>query len=93
MSSKEALNMAVLSNVGLAEVLSKLTDRGQDIDGLVVDLRSAGLHLEPVSRVDAEDSAHCAVRTTHTHSAWATDAVSRSVGAGHPHPLTAVCAL
>ena len=54
---QEALNGAVLSNVSLAEVLAKLTDRGQDIDGRVDDLRSAGLHLEPVSRVDAEHSA------------------------------------
>ncbi len=64
---QEALNGAVLSNVGLAEVLAKLTDRGQDIDGLVDDLRSAGLHLEPVSRVDAEHSAQLRGRD-HAHT-------------------------
>lgn len=54
---QEALNGGVLSNVSLAEVLAKLTDRGQETAGLVDDLRSAGLHLEPVSRLDAENAA------------------------------------
>lgn len=54
---QDALNGGVLSNVNLAEVLAKLTDRGQEIDGLADDLRAAGLHLEPISRLDAEKSA------------------------------------
>ena len=78
---QDALNGGVLSNVNLAEVLAKLTDRGQEIDGLADDLRAAGLHLEPISRVDAEKSAELR-RRDHSRTLSVGDrAASRSAGA------------
>ena len=47
------LSEAVLSAVNLAEVLSKLTDRGADVSRLAEDLASAGVLVEPMTAADA----------------------------------------
>ena len=47
------LSEAVLSAVNLAEVLSKLTDRGADVSRLAEDLAAAGVLVEPMTAADA----------------------------------------
>ena len=47
------LSEAVLSAVNLAEVLSKLTDRGADVRNLTEDLVAAGVLVEPMTAADA----------------------------------------
>ena len=47
------LSEGVLSAVNLAEVLSKLTDRGADVRGLTEDLVAAGVLVEPMTAADA----------------------------------------
>ncbi len=49
----EVLSDGVLSAVNLAEVLSKLTDRGADVSGLTDDLVAAGVLVEPMTVADA----------------------------------------
>ena len=49
----EVLSDGVLSAVNLAEVLSKLTDRGADVSGLAEDLVAAGVLVEPMTVADA----------------------------------------
>lgn len=49
----EVLSDGVLSAVNLAEVLSKLTDRGADVSGLADDLVAAGVLVEPMTVADA----------------------------------------
>ena len=53
----DALIEGVLGAVNLAEVLSKLTDRGADVSGLVDHLRAAGVLVEPMTEADAEQVA------------------------------------
>ena len=47
------LSEGVLSAANLAEVLSKLTDRGADVSRLAEDLVAAGVLVEPMTVVDA----------------------------------------
>jgi len=47
------LSDGVLSAVNLAEVLSKLTDRGADVSRLADDLVAAGVLVEPMTVADA----------------------------------------
>ena len=47
------LSESVLSAVNLAEVLSKLTDRGADVRSLTEDLVAAGVLVEPMTVADA----------------------------------------
>ena len=49
----EVLSDGALSAVNLAEVLSKLTDRGADVSGLAEDLVAAGVLVEPMTVADA----------------------------------------
>ena len=49
----EVLPEAVLSAVNLAEVLSKLIDRGVDASSLVEHLAAAGVQVEPMLEGDA----------------------------------------
>ena len=49
----EVLSDGVLSAVNLAEVLSKLTDRGADVSRLAEDLVGAGVLVEPMTAADA----------------------------------------
>lgn len=49
----KVLSNGVLSAVNLAEVLSKLTDRGADISRLAEDLVAAGVLVEPMTVADA----------------------------------------
>ncbi len=53
----EVLRAGVLSAVNLAEVLSKLTDRGADVSGLTDDLVAAGVRVEPMTVADAAEVA------------------------------------
>lgn len=53
----EVLSDGVLSAVNLAEVLSKLTDRGADASGLTDDLVAAGMWVEPMTVTDAAEVA------------------------------------
>ena len=50
----DVLTNGVLSAVNLAEVLSKLTDRGAEVSGLADRLRAAGVLVEPMTQADAE---------------------------------------
>ena len=49
----DALPDGALSAVNLAEVLSKLVDRGADASGLVDHLAAAGVRVEPLTEGDA----------------------------------------
>jgi ribonuclease VapC len=49
----KVLSNGVLSAVNLAEVLSKLTDRGADVSRLAEDLVAAGVLVEPMTLADA----------------------------------------
>ena len=53
----EVLGGGVVSAVNLAEVLSKLDDRGVDASGLADHLAAAGLRVEPLTERDAADVA------------------------------------
>ena len=53
----ESLGEAVLGAVNLAEVLSKLVDRGADASTLRGHLAAAGVVVEPLTEADAEDVA------------------------------------
>lgn len=53
----EVLPDGVLGAVNLAEVLSKLADRGVAAAGLADHLAAAGVHVEPVTEQDALDVA------------------------------------
>jgi len=53
----EVLGEGLLSAVNLAEVLSKLTDRGADITGLSDHLARAGVLVEPMTEADAAEVA------------------------------------
>ena len=50
----DVLTNSVLTAVNLAEVLSKLTDRGAEVSGLADRLRAAGVLVEPMTQADAE---------------------------------------
>jgi len=49
----DVLTDGVLSAVNLAEVLSKLSDRGADVSGLADHLAAAGVLVEPMTEADA----------------------------------------
>lgn len=49
----DVLSQGVLSAVNLAEVLSKLVDRGADPSGLPDHLSAAGVRIEPLTELDA----------------------------------------
>ncbi len=49
----KVLSNGVLSAVNLAEVLSKLTDRGAEVSRLAEDLVAAGVLVEPMTVADA----------------------------------------
>jgi ribonuclease VapC len=53
----EAVPDSALSAVDLAEVLSKLGDRGVDTSGLVDHLAAAGVRVEPMTEQDAAEVA------------------------------------
>lgn len=53
----EVLGGGVISAVNLAEVPSKLDDRGVDASGLADHLAAAGLRVEPLTEQDAADVA------------------------------------
>jgi ribonuclease VapC len=53
----EAVPDSVLSTVNLAEVLSKLGDRGVDTSGLADHLVAAGVRVEPMIEQDAAEVA------------------------------------
>lgn len=50
----QALPDCVLGVVNLAEVLSKLSDRGADVAALSEQLSTAGLQIETMTQLDAE---------------------------------------
>lgn len=54
----QAVPDAAFSAVNLAEVLSKLGDRGVDTSGLVDLLAAAGMQIEPMVERDAVEVAH-----------------------------------
>lgn len=53
----DVLAQAVISAVNVAEVLSKLTDRGADVTGLTSQLGAAGVLVEPMTEADAVEVA------------------------------------
>ena len=53
----DVLAQAVISAVNLAEVLSKLTDRGAEVTGLTSQLGAAGVLVEPMTEADAAEVA------------------------------------